>query len=191
MKIKLYRRSLITGTILGITFLMAPKFWKKKGNRLSAWGDNRDRPNFDDGNLNFFTPAEYILIYDLAEHIIPSEGEAAPGASDIQLANRIDRFISQSLERDVQAELRNFLEAFASGSELLRGASFSNLSPEEQREYILFWKDFPSLSLLRGGFLSLKRLITAVYFSTKEAWDYIDYGGPLNVYINPFREAQS
>lgn len=191
MKIKLSRRGLITGTILGITFLMAPKFWKKSGNRFSAWGGERERPNFDDGSLSFFTPGEYILIYDLAEHIIPSEGEEAPGASDIRLANRIDRFISQSLERDVQVELRNFLEAFASGSELLRGTSFSNLSPEEQQEYILFWKNFPSLSLLRGGFLSLKRLITAVYFSTKEAWDYIDYGGPLNVYINPFREAQS
>lgn len=187
MKIKLSRRSLITSTILGITFLMAPKFWKKSGNRFSAWGSNRERPNFDDGNLSFFTPVEYILVYDLAEQIIPSEGEDAPGASDTQLANKIDRFISQNLDSEIQEELRNFLEAFASGSELLRGTSFPTLSPEEQRDYILFWKNFPSLSLLRGGFLSLKRLITAVYFSTKDAWDYIDYGGPLNVYINPFR----
>src|SRR3990167_7113782 len=168
MKIKLSRRGLITGAILGIAALIIPKIWQKSKSPASALANERERPNFDDENLIFFTPDEYILIYDLAEQIIPSEGEDAPGASDIMLANKIDRFIADNLEQDVQNDIRNFLETFAAGSDALRGQGFSDLTPEEQREYILFWKNFPSLSLLRGAFLALKRLIIAVYFSTKE-----------------------
>lgn len=187
MKINISRRTLITSAVLGTTFILAPIFWRKKGKIKTTWADERYRPGFDDTNLTFFTASEYMLIYDVAEQIIPSEGEIAPGASDIRLANRIDVFISNDLTSEAQSELRNFLETFAAGSELLRGGSFSRLTPEEQRDYLLFWKDFPSLSLLRGGFLTLKRLITAVYFSTREAWDYIDYGGPTNIYYNPFK----
>lgn len=187
MKIKLSRRGVITGIMLGIAALLIPKIWRQSGSPTSALAGDRDRPNFDDENLFFFTPTEYILIYDLADHIIPSEGEDAPGASDLMLANKIDSFIANNLDEDIRNDLRNFLETFATGSEALKGKSFPDLSPEEQREYLLFWKNFPSLSLIRGGFLALKRLIIAVYFATKESWDYIDYGGPLNVYIDPFR----
>src|SRR3990167_4093592 len=147
MKIKLSRRGLITGAILGIAALIIPKIWQKSKSPASALANERERPNFDDENLIFFTPDEYILIYDLAEQIIPSEGEDAPGASDIMLANKIDRFIADNLEQDVQNDIRNFLETFAAGSDALRGQGFSDLTPEEQREYILFWKNFPSLSL--------------------------------------------
>lgn len=190
MKINISRRTIIAGAVLGTTMLLAPIFWRKKGRIKTTWAGERYRPGFDDTNLIFFTASEYMLVYDVAEQIIPSEGELAPGASDLQLANKIDSFISKDLSSEAQGELRNFLETFAAGSDLLRGGSFSNLTPEEQRDYLLFWKDFPSLSLLRGGFLTLKRLVTAVYFSTREAWDYIDYGGPTNIYFNPFRGSE-
>jgi hypothetical protein len=188
LKLTISRRGLITGIILGTTALIAPKFWIKPKNRYEAFGMDKERPNFDDSQLEYFTKSEYLLVYDFSERIIPSEGVSAPGASDIGLANKIDSFVARNLEADVKNQLKIFLDAFEAGSELLRGRSFSELTPEDQAEYIRFWRYFPSLTLLRGGFLALKRVVTAVYFSTKEAWDYIDYGGPLNVYRDPFRE---
>ena len=119
--------------------------------------------------------------------MIPGEEDRGPGASDIQLANRLDRFLGTKVDPSLKEGLHLFFENFASGSELIKGRPFSELSPGDQEDYLKFWQEFPSMSLIRGGFLLFKRLLSAIYFSTEDGWDYINYGGPLNVYADPFQ----
>ncbi|HXL06900.1 MAG TPA: gluconate 2-dehydrogenase subunit 3 family protein, partial [Gemmatimonadales bacterium] len=79
----------------------------------------------------FLTPAEYALLEELSELIIPAD-DHSPGARAAGVAGYIDGRLAESLEPDWQAQWRSGLEAVDGLSRELNGKSFVDATPDQR-----------------------------------------------------------
>jgi gluconate 2-dehydrogenase gamma chain len=113
----------------------------------------------------FFTAAEYAMVEQLAEMIIPSD--ATPGAREAGVAEFID-FMAAS-DPAVQYSFRTGLAGLNAHSELTLGKSFAELSPDQRTSLLepLAHKARPGEEDSRR-FFSAFREITLIGFYTSE-----------------------
>jgi gluconate 2-dehydrogenase subunit 3-like protein len=79
----------------------------------------------------FFTPAEFALLDELSDLIIPTDDVSA-GARAAGVASYIDGRLAESLEPDVQARWRSGLHAVDALSRELHGKAFLAGTPEQR-----------------------------------------------------------
>jgi gluconate 2-dehydrogenase gamma chain len=79
----------------------------------------------------FFTPAEFALLDELSELIIPAD-EQSGGARAAGVASYIDGRLAESLEADVKARWRSGLNAVNALSRELHGKAFLAGTPEQR-----------------------------------------------------------
>ena len=79
----------------------------------------------------FLTPAEYALLDELTELIIPSDAHS-PGARAAGVAGYIDSRLAESLEPERQALWRSGLEAVDGLSRELSGQPFLTATPDQR-----------------------------------------------------------
>jgi hypothetical protein len=79
----------------------------------------------------FFTPAEFALVDELSEMIIPTD-EHSPGARAARVAGEIDRRLSETLETERQTRWRAGLKSVDDLSRELSGKSFMQATPEQR-----------------------------------------------------------
>jgi hypothetical protein len=79
----------------------------------------------------FLTPAEFALLDELTEIIIPTD-EQSPGARAARCAGEIDRRLSESFEPDWPAKWRTGLLAVDDLSRELNGKRFMQATPAER-----------------------------------------------------------
>lgn len=79
----------------------------------------------------FFTPAEFALVDELSDLIIPTDAQS-PGARAAGVAAYIDARMAESLERDVQARWRTGIKAVDDLSRELNGKAFLASTPEQR-----------------------------------------------------------
>ncbi len=79
----------------------------------------------------FFTPAEFALLDELSDMIIPTDAVSA-GARAAGVASYIDGRLFESLERDVQARWRSGLHAVDALSREMHGKAFLAGTPEQR-----------------------------------------------------------
>jgi len=79
----------------------------------------------------FLTAAEYALLDELTELIIPAD-DHSPGARAAGLAGYIDGRLAESLEPDWQARWRSGLQAVEALSRELNGKAFLEVTPEQR-----------------------------------------------------------
>src|SRR5438128_11942082 len=77
----------------------------------------------------FLTPAEYALLEELTELIIPAD-DHSPGARAADVAGYIDGRLAESLEPEWQARWRSGLEAVDGLSRELNGKPFMQATPD-------------------------------------------------------------
>lgn len=82
-------------------------------------------------SLKFLTPAEYALLDELAEMIIPTDDQS-PGARAAGVAGYIDSRLGESEDADWQTRWRTGLEAVDSLSRELNGSAFLDASLERR-----------------------------------------------------------
>jgi len=113
----------------------------------------------------FFTAAEYAMVEQLAEMIIPSD--ATPGAREAGVAEFID-FMAAS-DPAVQYSFRTGLAGLNAHSELTLAKSFAELSPDQRTSLLqpLAHKAHPGEEDSRR-FFSAFREITLIGFYTSE-----------------------
>ena len=79
----------------------------------------------------FLTPAEYALLDELTELIIPAD-DHSPGARAAGVAGYIDGRLAESLEPDWQAQWRSGLQAVDGLSRELHGKPLLETAPEQR-----------------------------------------------------------
>ena len=82
-------------------------------------------------SVGFLTPAEYALLDELSELIIPAD-EHAPGARAAGVAGYIDARLAESLEPDWQARWRAGLQAVDALSQELNGTALLEAGPAQR-----------------------------------------------------------
>ena len=83
------------------------------------------------GSVRFLTPAEYALLDELSELIIPTD-EHSPGARAAGVADYIDARLAESLEPDRQARWRAGLQAVEALSRELNGKPLLEATPDQR-----------------------------------------------------------
>ena len=80
---------------------------------------------------HFFTPAEYALVDELSDIIIPTD-DHSPGARAAGVAAYIDARLAETLEHDRQAKWRAGLAAVEALSGEMNGKKFLESTPEQR-----------------------------------------------------------
>ena len=83
------------------------------------------------GSVRFLTPAEYALLDELSELIIPTDAHS-PGARAAGVAGYIDARLAESLEPDWQARWRAGLQAVEALSRELNGKPLLEATPDQR-----------------------------------------------------------
>jgi len=83
------------------------------------------------GSVRFLTPAEYALLDELSELIIPTDAHS-PGARVAGVAGYIDARLAESLEPDWQARWRTGLQAVEALSRELNGKPLLETTPDQR-----------------------------------------------------------
>jgi hypothetical protein len=79
----------------------------------------------------FFTPAEFALVDELSDMIIPTDA-VSPGARAARVAGEIDRRLSDSIEPERRTRFRAGLKAVEDLSRELHGKRFLATTPAER-----------------------------------------------------------
>jgi hypothetical protein len=79
----------------------------------------------------FFTPAEFALVDELSDMIIPTDAQSG-GARAAGVAAYIDERLAEAFERDEGVKWRTGLTAVDALSRELHGAAFMEASPEQR-----------------------------------------------------------
>jgi hypothetical protein len=79
----------------------------------------------------FFTRAEFAMVDELTEIIIPAD-DHSPGARAAEVAAYIDKRMSESLEEDTKQMWRSGLKLIDAISRQMHGRSFMQSSPEQK-----------------------------------------------------------
>ena len=79
----------------------------------------------------FFTPAEFALVDELSDMIIPTD-EVSPGARAARCAGEIDRRFADSLDAQRKAGFRAGLRAVNDLAREMTGATFMQATPDQR-----------------------------------------------------------
>jgi gluconate 2-dehydrogenase gamma chain len=79
----------------------------------------------------FFTPAEFAMLDELAETIIPAD-EHSPGARAAQVSAYIDTRVAEAFESTTRDNWRNGLRLVDGLSHKMHGRAFTEASPEQR-----------------------------------------------------------
>ena len=129
--------------------------------------------------LKVLSPSEYAVVAALGNVIIPPyQGFPAPDALKVAAtADRILAMADPTAAGDLKQALmlfENALPNFLFGQRL---SPFTRLEPAVQAKVLQEWFD-SRLSVRRMVAMALRSLVTAAYFSQRETWPAMHYGGP-------------
>jgi len=79
----------------------------------------------------FFTPAEFAMLDEMTETIVPSD-DHSPGARAAQVAAYIDARVAEAFDAAVRDDWRNGLKLVDELSRKMHGSTFMEASPEQR-----------------------------------------------------------
>ncbi len=116
----------------------------------------------------FLTPAEYALLDELSEMIIPTD-ENSPGARAAGVARYVDRRLAESLEPERQAVWKSGLEEVDGLSRELNQKTFLQATPHER--FIVLTQmaagELEPKTPLEKFFVELKAATVSAYYTSK------------------------
>jgi hypothetical protein len=163
------RRTFLKETILGATVLSAAQFLP--GYRAFAV------PPGEVFKAQFFSPHELFILRAVAERLIGPSPATRPGATDIGVAERADRFLGEA-DPEVQEQIHLLLSIF--NAKLFsflfdfRFSSFLDMRPDIQDAHIASWMT-SRLGFRRTGFQALKRLCMSMFYTDERTFSEIGY----------------
>ena len=126
----------------------------------------------------FLSPRQFRTLQAVCNRMIP-KGDAMPSASDVGVARHVDLFLSR-LDRPVAEQIALLLDVFEFSPPLfdLKWGRLTSFDEPTQDEILASWEN-SRLDFRRTGFLALKRLSLAAYYSQDATWKAIGYDGPV------------
>jgi len=79
----------------------------------------------------FFTPAEFALVDEVSDMIIPTDAQSA-GARAAGVATYIDARLAEAFEKDEPQKWRSGIKAFEALSQQMNGKTFMASTPEQR-----------------------------------------------------------
>jgi len=144
------------------------------------------------GPLRFFSPDEYSVFAAVADRVL-AHGEAdvppelatvrrpaAPSAEDLDVAGKADAFlapIDEASAKDLKRLLALFDNALFSAVTGGPPRPFTRMTADEQDAHLRRWAT-SRLAVRRTGFQALKRLASAIYYSSPLTYASVGYPGP-------------
>ncbi len=129
-------------------------------------------------DLSVVSPGEWVLLDVVTDAFVPAGGAFPTGARDVELARRIDAFLTGE-DPEVVRGLASALRLVEWGSPLLAGrlGRFSRLDLEG-RTACLAALAGSRLELPRQVFGALKELSLFVFYAADASWPATGYDGP-------------
>ncbi len=126
----------------------------------------------------FLTANQFRILTAISARMIPG-GNGFPSAGELHVAHRVDEFLS-TMDRPVADQIAMLLEVFELSPIFFdfKWGRFTSLSAGEQDAVMNSWST-SRLEFRRTGFLALKRLCMAVYYTQDPTWKNIGYDGPF------------
>lgn len=116
----------------------------------------------------FFTPAEFALVDELSEMIIPTDAHS-PGARAARVAGEIDRRLADSLDAQRQASWRAGLRSLDALSREMDGKSFLQATPAMRLAVLtrIAAGELEPKTPAERFFVTVKSATAAAYYSSK------------------------
>lgn len=126
----------------------------------------------------FLTSTRFRTLQAVCARIIP-EGDDMPGASEVNVAGRLDQYLSK-VDPPVAEQIGLLLDIVEFSPPVfdLKWGRFTSFKESEQDEILASWEN-SRLDFRRTGFLALKRLSLSAYYGQEETWKAIGYDGPI------------
>ncbi len=166
------RRKFLKETLSGVVFLSAAKLIPAD----FLFAAERDQVP---GDLQFFSPKEFLIFEAVAERII---GPATPGqvrSKDVGVAARADQFLAGA-DPEVQDQFHQLLSVFNAPLFTFlfdfRTSSFLNMSLADKDSYLEDWMT-SNLGFRRTGFQALKRVSMSMFYTDNRTWKEIGFDG--------------
>lgn len=167
----LSRRKFLKQTAFGSLALFSSRF-------IPALG-GRQIPAEIQGQLQYFSPHEYLVFEAIGERMIGKPGPSPPSATDLDVALRADKFLATA-DPEAQEQFHQLLTVFNAPFFTflfdLRFSSFLHMTPEDQDSYIEDWMT-SVLAFRRTGFQALKRVSLSMFYTEPRSWNEIGYDG--------------
>lgn len=129
-------------------------------------------------SLRILSPKQFQVLETICDRMIPPS-EGMPGTVDLNVAGRIDEFLS-TVDRPIAEQMAQLLDVFEVSPIIfdLQTSRFTSLRPHQQDEVLKSWAT-SRLEFRRTGFVALKRLALSAYYGNEATWKAIGYDGPL------------
>jgi hypothetical protein len=127
----------------------------------------------------FFTPAQYALVEELSETIIPGDSHSG-GAKAAQVAHYIDQVLRESFDDTQKALWREGLRLIDVMSQHYHGKNFVNATVEDRIALLTILSDHVQMTDLPEVrfFIELKRMTVTGYYTSKIGiHDELEYKG--------------
>ena len=126
-------------------------------------------------------PGELAILESIADALIPVTSAGEPSVQEIGGASLVDRMLSWR-DPHIQDEFKELLMIFESGfiGLFFNGIprAFTKSSDEEKQEVLGSWAT-SMLPIRRKGFMAVKRLCMAAYWTDERTWKACHYDGPM------------
>jgi hypothetical protein len=128
--------------------------------------------------LRCLTAHEFRTLAALADALFPAGGPFAPGASDTDLARRIDAFLADEPPWN-QRDLKRALFLLEYGPVIFdhRLVTFSHLDADARVVHFASWAVCAS-DARRQASLAFRRLLALLFYDRPEVWPGVGYDGP-------------
>jgi hypothetical protein len=165
--------------ILGTSLLPIPALISELAQAEKADEAPKKKPLKTESAGRFFTPAQYILVAELAETIIPADSRSG-GAKAAGVAHYIEQQLQGSIDDMQKADWREGLRLVDLMSQHYNGRSFVDSGSEERIAVLTVLSDNNDLTDLPEVrfFRNLKDLTVRGYYTSKIGiHDELDYQG--------------
>jgi len=129
--------------------------------------------------LKFLDEKGYAVMSAFAERVVPGGGPYDIGAADARVVEFFDEFAATDYP-EVQKDFKSVISLFEHGPLFLQRSTkrFTEMTPDEQDEYLKKWETSDSV-VLRGAFVGIKKLCMMGFYTSELVWPHIGYDGPL------------
>lgn len=129
----------------------------------------------EESKLMVLTPRQYKILSTITDRLSPRGGAFALGALDMDVAESVDRLMS-NLDRTIQMGLKMLLLLIEYSTFIFtrKFKRFTRLSPEDQDRYLKGWEN-SRFYLRRLPFFVLKMLCLLIFYSDERVEKDVGY----------------
>ncbi len=128
--------------------------------------------------LSHLSDLEYAVFLKAAPVVLPPAGDGLPDYLQVPVFDNLDRFFA-AFPEPVRKQVADGLKLFEYGAIVIgwNFSSFTRLSDEAARDYIIRWRTGNAIQ--KAVYQLLTRALISCYWQAPVTWKSVGYAGPL------------